>query len=130
MAKPKRTAYEIAITGRCSEHSGDAPAPYHCGRCWVAPAGRTTETGYVLGDFACAKGKWFYEYTHLPTGLHVTIHPAPERLAPALAELAQLAAGTHPRSGYIADATAGRAWGGVIIGPVPRFSRGAFAETE
>lgn len=112
-----RTEFQIATQPRCPDHR-DVEGLTHCVKCWCeGTPGRATQVGYQIGDFACAKGKWFYEYTHLPTGTRVCIHPAPERLPQALEELAALAAGTHERSGRIEDATRGRAWGGVLIGP-------------
>lgn len=34
--------------------------------------GRETVTGYVLGDWATRKEKWFYYFTHRPTGLKIS----------------------------------------------------------
>lgn len=54
MANPKLTSFDIATT----DSDGGA--------------GRETIRGYVCGDFGVSKGKWFWAYTHLPTGARVS----------------------------------------------------------
>lgn len=71
--RPKRSRYRIAtLTGEI-EH----------------------RTGWVLGEFGATKGRWFWEFTHIPTGLLMN-RPLPdvgavERKEDALAVLLVLA---------------------------------------
>lgn len=53
--------------------------------------GRATRVGYVEGDFATHKGRYFWEFTHLPTGMSLSAYPVHETKASALAHLHKLA---------------------------------------
>ncbi len=67
--KAKRQAFDIAVRG----------------------GGRESVMGYVLGDWATRKERWFWEFTHLPTGLKISAGGASlERKAEALAYLERL----------------------------------------
>jgi hypothetical protein len=65
--KPKRTTFNVATL--------EGPAP---------------RTGYVLGGFATRKEKYFWEFTHLATGLKLSTYPCHENKASALAHLEKL----------------------------------------
>jgi hypothetical protein len=77
MSKPKRAEFDIATR-----------------------EGRSKRTGYVLGDWAThkepGKGVYFWTFTHLPTGVGVTMWPCHDNKASALARLVTLAAGDVP----------------------------------
>jgi hypothetical protein len=79
---PTRTTYQIAL----------------------AAGGRETDTGWVLEDFAARKGTFFWEFTHLPTGLLVNTHPCIETLKGAKAQLKALRDGTAPQLAFVASA--------------------------
>jgi len=53
--------------------------------------GRETVTGYVLGDYGMKKVRWFWEFTHLPTGVRLLTTPPFETLASAIDHLKDLA---------------------------------------
>jgi hypothetical protein len=55
--------------------------------------GRSWRTGYVLGDWATAKGKYFWDFIHLPTGCSINVYPCHRTKAGALAHLQLLADG-------------------------------------
>lgn len=67
--KPRRGAFDIATRGE----------------------GRETVKGYVAGDYGMRKVKWFWEFTHLPTGVLLTTYPPHEKLDSALEHLEDLA---------------------------------------
>jgi hypothetical protein len=95
MTQPKRTTYEIATA-----------EPYPSRQC-----GRAAVTGYVLGDWGTRKEQYFYEYTHLPTGVKVNTYPVlPETKAAALAHLRVLASGGPAPE--VAARLVGVGWGG------------------
>lgn len=72
--KPRRTEFEIA----------------------TRDGGRATRMGYVEGDFATHKERYFWEFTHLPTGLSLSTYPVHETKASALAHLHELATAGPP----------------------------------
>lgn len=55
--------------------------------------GRAVRVGYVVGDWATTKEKYFWEFTHLPTGARINVYPVHETKASALAHLNKLASG-------------------------------------
>ena len=75
--------------------------------------GRATRKGYVRGDWAMSKGKYFWEFTHLPTGCRVNVYPVHETKASALAHLSLLASGDAEQCRTVEHMLAkfGRGWG-------------------
>lgn len=67
MSKPRRTTFRIATR-----------------------EGTEDTTGYVLGLFATRKERYFWEFTHIPTGVKLTTYPCHETKDSALAHLAKL----------------------------------------
>jgi hypothetical protein len=76
---PKRATYRIATD-------------YHLlasGRAQPTSDGSTV-SGWVCGDYGMAKAKYNWEYTHLPTGIKISM-PWIETIAPAKEQLVGLA---------------------------------------
>jgi hypothetical protein len=65
--KPKRTTFDVATM-----------------------AGREQRTGYVLGDFATHKGRYFWTFTHVASGVAINVYPPHETKESALAHLEKL----------------------------------------
>ena len=91
--EPKRGTYEIATR-----------------------EGRAQKTGYVLGDFAVCrpeKGEYFWQLTHRPTGLKVTVYPVLQNKLEAL-QMLSCAAGGQLRADIrkTIEECAAKGWGG------------------
>lgn len=77
------------------------------------PPGRAPRTGYVLGDWGTHKEKYFWTFTHLPTGMSVNVWPCHETKASALLHLYNLSIGIAKECASIEALLAkfGRGWG-------------------
>lgn len=79
--KPKRGSYEIALVA----------------------GGKEPSQGWVCGDYAMRKERYFWEYTHTPTGVKVNVSPPLDTLAPAKQHLIALAEGRAPQCKHVED---------------------------
>lgn len=87
--KPRRATFEVALPNQ----------------------GRECRTGYVLGDFGTHRERYFWAFTHLPTGVKVSGYPCYDKKADALTRLTELSNGGLSELERALIEKHGNAWG-------------------
>lgn len=111
--RAKRAEFDVAVAVGCKRHFGGV---YGCPACDEIPIGKAKRLGYVAENFAARKGQYFWEFTHLPTGMRLIMPVAGnyhiiETKARAMNVLEELVLGTLDLSKQYE----GLGWGGVRI---------------